>query len=168
MALTQSYQNYATVPSAVLSDGGLLNVPLWAVTAMGLTETYHLPAIGSTGAKAVVGTHNDSITMSAVLVGAERMAWKVALETLAEVGARGSALAGYTGAAAGGLILVAALTVRTDLYIKSLQFNVGTAKRDTIDVSLSLDHLPRPTGLGKLIDTVGSVAVGLLNDGLGN
>ncbi len=168
MALTASYQNYGTVPSAVLSDGGLFTVPLWAVTAMSLSQTYHLPAIGSTGAKAVVGTHTDSLTLSGLLVGAERAAWKAALETLAEVGARGSAVAGYTGGAVAGLILVTALTVRTDVYVKSLQFSVGTAKRDAIEVSLSLDHLPRPSGLGKLIDVVGSVGVGLLTDGLGN
>jgi hypothetical protein len=34
---------------------------LWAVTALSLSETYHLPPIGLSGAKAIVSTHDDTI-----------------------------------------------------------------------------------------------------------
>ena len=89
-----SYQKHLAVPSAVISDGILL-VPLWAVTTIGLSETYKLPPIGSSTAKAVVATHDDTLSLSGVLVGPERYAWKLALETLAESSKRGSALAAF-------------------------------------------------------------------------
>jgi hypothetical protein len=167
MGLTKSFIDYANVPSAVLWDGGILLVPLWAVTQMQLNEAYHLPPLGSTGVKAVVGTHDDTMTLTGVLVGAERHAWKLALETMAESSRRGSALAGYTGGAASGLVLVTSMTIRTDIYVTSLQFTATSAKRDTLDVTIGLAHLPIPSALGKLLD-VASVGVGLLADGLGN
>jgi phage protein U len=155
------------VPSAIISDGGLLTVPLWAVTAMTLSETYHLPPIGSTGARSVVGTHDDTISLSGVLVGPERFAWKLALETLAESGRRGSALAGLTGGAVSGLVLVTSLTIRTDMQVQSLTFSSSATRRDTVDVSLVLVHMPLPSALGKLLD-VAAVGVGALADALGS
>jgi hypothetical protein len=83
MAITKSFQNYSTIPSAIISDGGLLTIPLWAVTTMSLSEQYHLPPIGSTGARAIVSTHDDEISLSGLLVGFERYTWKFALERLA-------------------------------------------------------------------------------------
>jgi phage protein U len=162
-----SYQDYLNVPSAIISDGGLLTVPLWAVTAMTLSETYHLPPIGSTGARSVVGTHDDTISLSGVLVGPERFAWKLALETLAESGRRGSALAGLTGGAVSGLVLVTSLTIRTDMQVQSLTFSSSATRRDTVDVSLVLVHMPLPSALGKLLD-VAAVGVGALADALGS
>src|SRR4051812_40954046 len=91
-----TFQNYGVIPSAIISDG-LIPVPLWAVTAMTLSETYHLPPIGSSGAKAIVATHDDTITLTGVLIGPERYAWKLALETMAETSKRGGALAAITG-----------------------------------------------------------------------
>lgn len=166
MGLTSSFQSYDVVPSAILSDG-ILTVPLWAVTQMTLTETYHLPPIGSAGAKTVVPTHDDSVSLTGVLVGAERYAWKFALETLAEASKRGSALASFTGGKAGGLILVTSMTIRTDMQVKSLTFTASAGKRDALDVTIALDHLPLPGGLGKLLD-VASIGVGLLADLGGN
>src|SRR5262245_57551250 len=133
-----SFQDYLNVPAAVISDG-LLTVPLWAVTTMGLTESYHLPAIGNSGAKAIVATHDDSISLSGVLVGLERYAWKLALETLAETSKRGGALATFTGGKLGGLILITSMTIRTDMQVKTLVFNASAAKRDVIDVQMTLE-----------------------------
>lgn len=166
MGITKSFQNYANVPSAIISDG-ILPVPLWAVTSMTLTQTYHLPPIGSSGAKAVVGTHDDTITLKGLLVGTERYAWKLALETLAEASKRGSALASFTSGKVGGLILVTSMTIRTDMQIQTLVFNATSAKRDVIDVTLTMAHLPLPGALGKLLDVL-SVGVGALADWGGN
>ncbi|MGV9818737.1 hypothetical protein [Nocardia xishanensis] len=163
----KSFQGYAAVPSAVLSDGALLTVPLWAVTAMTMGATYHLPPIGSSGARASVASHDDTITLSGMLVGVERYAWKFALERLAEASRRGSALAAYTMGAAGGLILVTTMTIRTDMYVQSLTFNVTAAKRDAIDVTMTLVHAPLPSPLGLLLDAA-SVGVGALADWGGN
>lgn len=166
MAITSSFQRYGAVPSAIISDG-IVPIPLWAVTTMTLTETYHLPPIGSSGAKAVVATHDDTVLINGVLVGAERYAWKLALETLAEASKRGSAIASFTGGRVSGLILVTALTIRTDMQIQSLGFTATAAKRDTIDVAITLAHMPLPSALGKLLN-VASVGIGALADWGGN
>lgn len=166
MAGTKSFQRYATIPSAIISDG-VLTIPLWAVSSLSISETYHLPPIGSAGSRAIVSAHDDTISMSGVLVGAERYAWKVGLETLAEASKRGSALQGMTGGKVSGLILVTAMTIRTDMQVQSLTFSASSAKRDVIDVSISMAHMPLPGGLGKLLD-LASVGIGGLADLGGN
>jgi hypothetical protein len=160
--MSLSFQNYLTIPSAIISDG-IVTVPLWAVTQMSVTESYHLPPIGSSGAKAVVGTHDDTITLTGVLVGDLRFTWKLALETLAETSKRGGALASFTKGAASGLILVTSMTIRTDMQVQSLTFSASSNKRQTLDVTISMAHMPRPAALGKLLDA-SSVLVGALSD----
>ena len=164
--MASSYQNYANIPSAIISDG-ILPIPIWAVTTMKLTETYHLPPIGSTGAKAIVGVHDDTIDLTGVLVGMERFAWKLALETLAESSKRGTALGSFTGGKVSGLILITAMTIRTDMQIQSLTFTASTTKREALDVSIQLAYMPLPGALGKLLD-LASVGVGALMDVGGN
>lgn len=166
MAITKSYQNYLTIPSAIISDG-VLPVPLWAVTSIQLAETYQLPPIGTTGIKAVVATHDDKITLSGLLVGAGRYGWKLALETMAESSKRGTALASFTGGKVSGLILVTSMTIRTDMQIESLTFTASSAKRDAIEVSIVMVHMPLPGALGKLLD-VASLGVAALSDIGGN
>ncbi len=166
MGITRSYQDYLTVPSAIISDG-LLPVPLWAVRNMTLQESYHLPAIGSSGAKAIVGTHDDTITLQGLLVGAERFAWKFALETMAETSKRGSAMEAWTGGKVSGLVLVTSMTIRTDMQIKTLTFTSNTEKRDALDVTIVLEYMPRPSALGKLLD-VASIGIAALADFGGN
>ena len=144
--MPNSFSNYANLPSAIISDG-VIPVPIWAVTQMTLTESYHLPAIGSTGSKAIVSTHDDTITLSGVLVGTERFAWKLALETMAESSKRGTALAAMTGGQVGGLILVTSMTIRTDMQIQSLTFTASSAKRGALDVSISMAYMPSSANL---------------------
>jgi hypothetical protein len=158
----QSYQEHLVIPSAVLSDG-ILTVPIWAVTTMTLSETYRLPPIGSSGAKAIVSTHDDTVSLSGVLPGTERFTWKLALETLAETSKRGGAVGALTGGAVSGLILVTTMTIRTDMQVQSLSFTASAAKRDALDVSITLAYMPKPSALGKLLD-VASVAIGSLKD----
>jgi phage protein U len=165
--MPSSYLDLRNVPSAFLSDGALLTVPLWSVTTIALSESYHMPPIGTTGARSIVGTHDDKMTLSGVLVGPERYAWKLALETLAETGRRGSALAAYSGGAISGLVLVTAMTIRTDMQVENLSFTATAAKRDALDVSMTLVHMPRPSVLRKLFD-VASIGVGALADALGD
>jgi hypothetical protein len=164
--MPNSFQKYARIPSAILSDG-VLPIPIWAVTQMTLNETYHLPAIGSTGAKAIVSTHDDTISLSGILVGPERYTWKLALETMAESTKRGSALSAMTGGKVGGLILITSMTIRTDMQVQALSFGSSSSKRDVLDISITMIHMPKPSALGKLLD-VASVAVGGLADFGGN
>jgi|SRR5438067_13236959 len=160
--MATTFQDYATMPSAIVSDGATV-VPLWAVTSISLSETYHLPPIGSSGAKAIVATHDDTVTLSGVLVGPERYAWKLALETLADLSKRGGALSAFTGGKVSGLILVTSMTIRTDMQIQSLSFTASSAKREALDVSLTMAHMPLPGALAKLLD-LASLGVGALSD----
>lgn len=161
-----TFQQYDVIPSAIISDG-LIPVPLWAVTTMSLSQTYHLPPIGSSGARAIVGTHDDTVTLAGVLVGPERFVWKLALETMAETSKRGGALAAMTGGKVGGLILVTAMTIRTDMQVQTLTFSASAAKRNVLDVNIAMAHMPLPGALGKLLD-VASIGVGALADLGGN
>jgi len=60
-------------------------------------------------------------------------------------------------------LTVTSLTIRTDIQVQSLSFSVNAAKREVIDVQMTLAHLPLPSLLGKLLD-VASVGVGALAD----
>jgi hypothetical protein len=159
--VSESFVN-AAVPSAIISDG-LATVPLYAVTAMTLNESYHLPPIGSSGAKAVVATHDDTVSLSGLLVGSERFLLKLALEALADASKRGSALAAATGGQVSGLILVTAMTIRTDMQVQSLSFTASAARKDVLEVSISMAHMPLPGALGKLLD-LASLGVSSLAD----
>jgi phage protein U len=155
-----SFLDESTLPSAILSDG-IVTVPLWAVNTISLSESYHLPPIGSSGAKAIVATHDDTVTLSGVLVGEERYAHKLALETLAEASKRGSALAAMTGGRVGGLILVTSMTIRTDMQVQSLSFSASAQKRDALDVTITMAHMPLPGALAKLLDIASLGVAGL-------
>jgi hypothetical protein len=155
-----STQDVTRAPSAIISDG-LIPVPLWAVTAMTLTESFPLPPIGSTAARALVSGHDDTLSLTGLLVGPERFGWKLALETLAESSRRGSSLP-IPGAPAG-LFVVTSMTIRTHMHVQSLTFTASAAKRDTLDVSISFAHLPPPGALSKLLD-VASLGVASLMD----
>jgi hypothetical protein len=155
MARASSYHEYG-VPSAILSDG-ILTVPLWAVASLSLSERYKLPPVASSTARAIVATHQDTVSLSGVLVGRERYAWKLALETLADVSKRGGLVSSLTGGR------VTAMTIRTDMQVESLEFRVSSTRRDVIDVTLQLAHMPLPGAIGRLLDTA-SLGIAALAD----
>jgi hypothetical protein len=157
-----SFQRYPNPPSAVISDG-LVSVPLYAVSSMTLGQSYHLPPIGSSTARAIVASHDDTLTLNGLLVGPERFAWKLALEDLAESSKRGGFVATRTAGRLTGLIVVTSMTIRTDMQVQSLTFTASSGRRDVIEVALSMVHMPLPGTLGKLLD-VASLGVGALAD----
>jgi len=65
-----------------------------------------------------VSARDDTVSLTGILVGPERFAWKLALETMAESAKRGSALAAMTGGKVGGLILITSMTIRTDMQVQ--------------------------------------------------
>ena len=89
------------------------------------------------------------------------------METLAETSKRGGALSAFSGGKFSGLILVTAMTIRTDMQVQSLTITASASKRDVLDVAITLAHMPLPGGLGKLLD-LASIAVGGLADLGGN
>jgi hypothetical protein len=162
MAQVEGSFQEAVVPSAVLADGPLV-VPLFAVTTMSLTEAYHLPPIGSSKERMIVAAHDDTISLSGLLIGPSRFTFKFQLETMADLSKRGTVLDRITRGSVSGLVLVTAMTIRTDLQIQSLTFSASAAKRATLDVSMSLVHVPRPGVLQKVLDVAG-LGVGALAD----
>lgn len=140
-------------PSAVLTDG-ILWVPLVAVTRVVLQEQYRLPALGPASHRAAVGTSEDSVTLTALLIGDSRYIWKHTLELLADSARRGGAVGhwGFTQGWAAGLILVTAMTVRTEMQVTSLSFTHAANRRDALEVSIALRHAPRPRTPDVLID----------------
>jgi hypothetical protein len=150
------------IPSAILADGPLV-VPLFVVTTISLSESYHLPPVGASQTRVLVETHDDTISMSAALVGPGRYISKLMLETLAEQSMRGSVLSKITSGAAGGLILWTGMTLRTDIYVKSMSFSASASRRDVLDVSLTLEHLPRPGALSHLLDFAGTAVSSMID-----
>lgn len=153
---------FQRLPSAILTDG-LLPIPLFVVTRMVLSESYSLPPVGSKGFRAAVDNSEDSVTLNALLIGPQRFAWKQGLELLADVSRRGGALARWTSGAAGGLILVTAMTLRLDMQVTELSFAASAQRRDTIEVTIGLKHVPQPGPSNLLLD-VGFAAAMSLTD----
>jgi phage protein U len=159
----QSFQDLLVVPSAVLADVPPLIVPLYAVTTMTLSESYHLPPIGSSQQRMIVAAHDDTITLSGLLIGPTRFTLKFMLETMADLSKRGTTIERVTRGKVSGLVLVTAMTIRTDMQIQSLTFTASAAKRAALDVSMTLVHVPRPGVLSKVLDIAG-LGVGALAD----
>jgi hypothetical protein len=59
------------------------------------------------------------------------------------------------------------MTIRTDMQVQSLQFSALAARRDVLEVTMTMAHLPLPGALGKLLDAA-SVGVGALADWAGH
>ena len=158
----ESFTHTDGIPSAIISDG-LVTIPLYAVTQIALSETYHLPPIGNTNVRSSVATHDDTVALSGVLTGPERYALKFSLESLAESSKLGTKLEGLTGGAISGLVLITGMAVRTDMQIQSLSFTASAARRDVIDVAISFAHMPRPSSPTRLLEA-GNVAIRTLID----
>jgi hypothetical protein len=158
------FEPFLHTPSAVLSDG-VVPVPLWAVTQLSIEASYFVPQIGGTRRRVAVVSHDDTVSFSAILLGPLRFTWKLALENLAESSRQGTALSRLTGGKLGGLVLITTATIRTDLAVQSLTFAQTAQRRDALEVTMRLLHLPRPGSLAKLLD-VSSIGVGALTDAL--
>ena len=144
-------------PSAVIGIFPVV-IPLFSVSSIGLTESYHLPPIGAGGDRVLMDTHDDQISISAVLPGRMRFVWKELLEKSAELSLGWNPWQSATNGLFGGLTLWTTMTLRTDIYIQNLSFTASAQKRQALDVSMSLVHLPRNQWLSEALD-IGNAAV---------
>jgi hypothetical protein len=102
-------------------------------------------------------------------VGRTRLIIKKGLEALALTS---RALAASTAPAMNlaGLPVVSGMTISLDMQITSLRFSQSNQKRDAIDVSITLEHVPRSSvtsALGEALDmalAVGSAAIPTVSD----
>lgn len=163
---SNSFQSFTTIPSAILFDG-VVPVPIYAVTQMSLNETYHLPPLGTAAARAIVATHDDTITLTGMLVGVTRYAMKTVLETMAESSKRGTSLF-LVGPQMTGLILITSMTIRMNMQVTRLTFNATSQKRQTLDVTIDLAYVPPPASLASKLLDLASIGVGALADAGGN
>ena len=107
-------------------------------------------------------------SLQGVLVGETRFGAKALLETLADTSKRGTKLF-VVGPKMSGLVLITAMTIRTNMQITKLTFGASSAKRQTLDVGIDLSYVPPASALAsKLLDLAGSVVVGALADAGGD
>jgi hypothetical protein len=83
-----------------------------------------------------------TISIEGVLIGSTRLLVKKALEAMALV-SRASAAAVAPAMSKTGLPVVSGMTISLDMQITTLRFTQSNQKRDAIDVSLTLEHVPR-------------------------
>jgi hypothetical protein len=153
----QSFLSDTSSAPVFITDGTpLLSVQLFAVTVVTQTQSYQLPPIGSSLARALIDSHSDRISLNGLLVGKDRLVDKLKLETMAEAAVRGSMMGFASFGVLDGLIVTTPLAIRTNMFIESLSFSNTASKLGVIDVSVSFQHVPRPATapLSKLLDVV--------------
>jgi hypothetical protein len=117
-------------------------VPLEFVQSMTISEGYRVERImGSRFSQATQPT-TKTIAIEAVLLGPDRLARKKALEAIALTSRLLVATVAPT-LAASGIPVVSGLTISLDMQVTDLRFTQSVAKRDALDVSITLAHVPR-------------------------
>ena len=132
-------------------------VPLLKVQSYAVNEGYKSTSIAGSPFTQMVAPTTKTITLEALLVGAER-----ALRPLLEALALSSrALASVTAPllSAAGVPVISKNFVQLDMQITSLTFTQDNQNRDTLRVSIQLTNVPRPV-LGGLLGRA-DVAVGV-------
>ncbi|MDP9696700.1 UNVERIFIED_ORG: hypothetical protein J2X79_004283 [Arthrobacter globiformis] len=118
------------------------SVPLFHVQSMTMNQGYRIERImGSRWSQATQPTVK-TIAIEAVLIGPERLLIKKALEAMALTSrALAAGAAPLLGVA--GIPVVSGMTISLDMQITDLRITHSTTKREALDVSLSLQHVPR-------------------------
>jgi hypothetical protein len=118
------------------------SVPLFTATSVTLSEGYQVQRIAGSTLAQLVSPTTKSIAIEAVLVGSERLIAKKELEALALTSrALASSVAPLMKLA--GIPVVSGLTISLDMQITSLRFAISSQKRDAVDVSITLEQVPR-------------------------
>ncbi|MFF4911227.1 hypothetical protein ACFY2T_40910 [Streptomyces sp. NPDC001260] len=138
-------EEFQHLPSAVLVDLPLA-VPLFAVSRMTLSESYALPPVGASAFRVSTSASTDTVSLSALLVGPQRLLWKKSLELIAASGK------------VAGITLVSTLVTRTNMQVTELSFTAAAQRIDCIEVSITMRHVPQPGPLDALVD-LGATAV---------
>jgi hypothetical protein len=117
-------------------------VPLFTVTSLTLNEGYKVVPIAGSRLAQLVSPTNKTIIIDAVLVGSTRLLVKKGLEGMA-LTSRVMAAATAPLMKLSGLAVVSGMTISVDMQITSLRFTQSNQKRDAIDVSITLEEVPR-------------------------
>jgi hypothetical protein len=117
-------------------------VPLLYVQSISLSEGYQIERIAGSSFSQAIAPTTKTIAIEATLLGSDRLQVKKELEALALV-SRVLVAATAPLLAVSGIPIVCGLTVSLDMQITDLRFNQSVQKREAIDVSLTLRHVPR-------------------------
>jgi hypothetical protein len=132
-------------------------VPLVHVQSMTMSQGYRIERImGSRWSQATQPTVK-TIAVEAVLIGPKRLLIKKALEAMA-LTSRALVAAAAPALAVAGIPVVSGMTVSLDMQITDLRITHSTSKRDALDVSISLQHVPR-SNLSALIGEAADIAL---------
>ena len=125
-------------------------VPLFGVTSFTLTEGYQSVRVGSSSRVQLVRPSSKKIVIKALLPGLHRLL-RPALELMALTSrffaATTAPLTKFTG-----IPVVATTAASLDMQITSLEFVQDAEKRDTLSVTITLEHVPR-SRVAELIGT---------------
>ncbi|MBF6328324.1 hypothetical protein [Nocardia transvalensis] len=129
-------------------------VPLLYVQSISMTEGYRIQRIADSKFSQALAPTRKAIAVEAMLLGPDRLVLKKALEVLA-LNSRLLVAATAKTLALTGIPVVCGFTISLDMQITDLRFTQSVQKRDALDVSISLEHVPRstPTALaGEIAD----------------
>jgi hypothetical protein len=130
-------------------------VQLRFVQSITISAGYRIERImGSRFAQATQPS-TTTIAIAAVLLGPNRLVEKKELEAVALVS---RALAAQSALGISGIPVVSGLTISLDMQVTSLKITQSVAKRDALDVALTLQHVPR-SGLSAAIGQVADLAL---------
>ncbi|WEO99774.1 hypothetical protein A6P39_040220 [Streptomyces sp. FXJ1.172] len=130
-------------------------VPLFTVTSLTLSEGYQVARIAGSRLAQLVSPTTRTIAVEAVLVGSTRLIVKKRLEAMA-LTSRSLAAATAPTMNVAGLPVVCGMTISLDMQISSLRFTQSNQKREAIDVSITLEQVPRSSLsaiVGEALDT---------------
>jgi hypothetical protein len=117
-------------------------VPLMAVQSLTISEGYKIERIANSHFSQALAPTAKTIAIEATLTGPERLLLRKALELLAMT-SRALVAAAAPLFALTGIPVISGLTISLDMQITDLKFTHSVAKRDALDVSLTLRHVPR-------------------------
>ncbi|MCA1705897.1 MAG: hypothetical protein LC808_22610 [Actinobacteria bacterium] len=132
-------------------------VPLLYVQSMTVIEGYQIERIMGSRFQQATQPTKKQISIEAVLIGPTRLGLKKALEALALTSR--ALVATSSALLPSGIPVVSGLTISLDMQITELHFTQSVAKRDALDVSISLLEVPR-SSLTAVVGVVADLAVG--------
>ena len=133
------------------------SVPLLHVQSMTLSQGYRIERImGSRWSQATQPT-TKTISIEAVLLGPNRLLLKKALEAMA-LTSRALVAASAPLLAVTGIPVVSGMTISLDMQITDLRITQSINKRQALDVSISLQHVPR-SNVSALVGEAADIAL---------
>jgi hypothetical protein len=134
-------------------------VQLRYVQSITINEGYRIERIMGSRFSQATKPSLKTIAIEAVLLGPDRLVQKKALEALALTSRLLVAAVAPT-LRSSGIPVVSGLTISLDMQITDLRFTQSVAKRDALDVSMSLQQVPR-SSLTALLGEVADLSLGV-------